>query len=99
MPSGIPLNQPISLRKLAGVIRNSPQDEVLLGSDYHISKRSLKDLLPLLMQEKLREDDEVVLTESFQNGAVYLGDICRIFHENYIPIWYYVHTHSNTQPR
>ena len=93
------LNQPVSLRKLAETIRNNSANEVLLGSDYHISKRSLRDLLPLLIQENLRDDDEVVLTESFQNGAVYLGNICRIFHENYIPIWYYIRTHSNAWSR
>jgi len=96
MPPIILLNQPISLRRILEIIKNTPANEVLLGSEYRISKRSLRDMLPLLIHENLRKDDEIVLTESFQDGAVYLGNICRIFHENYIPIWYYMHTHSNT---
>lgn len=87
MPQSIPLNHLVSLRKLAEVLVNNPANEVLLESDYHISKRKLRDMLSHLLVD-LREDDEIVLTETYQKGSLYLGNVCRIFHDNYIPLWY-----------
>jgi len=89
MPQCILLNHPVSLRKFIEVIENNPANEVLLGSDYHISKRGLRDILSNLLLKNLRENDEIVLTETFQDGSSYLGNVCRTFHENYLPLWYY----------
>lgn len=83
----IPLNEPINVGQLHEIVRNSPRNEIRLGSD-HVVKRRVSDMLLRLVEDGLEDSDKVILTRSFKEGCRYLGDLCQIAPEEYRPVWY-----------
>jgi hypothetical protein len=84
----IPLNEPLEVKALREITDASLQNEIQLGMNYHIATRHLVDLTSRLMQNGLDTTDRVTLVINYREGAVYLGDICRISYDNYSSLWY-----------
>lgn len=83
----IPLNEPIEVKALREIVDVSSQNEIQLGTNYHIATRHLIDLASRLVRNGLDDTDRITLVTDYREGVVYLGDICRISHDNYGPLW------------